>query len=305
MGYHWKWARGGPLQAALFLADSLQAAWSREGGSCQHGRAGGHVPCRATKGKSPPCTATGSTWPQQQVRGGTGGEAGLQGAAGSRAAAGALAQLGGRTQGRGTAHLDRAAGQPAFCCRARLRRQPQPRSSASIPPACACRRCGREGQAASAPSPVASPRRGPQQPLPHTAHAGHWSQPAPPRLGSFTSDLQLGLALFGAVLVDSLAGVEAGVSTLRRQDVQREEPPCPLRLLRVVPAAVLHRLPVPQPVQDTGRLAWSHLAPHAQPGCPQKPPSPPPPTLCGARAPSWPSTNGEVTVPVPSFPAQL
>lgn len=42
--------RWGPLQAALCLARSLQAAWGREGGSCQHCRVGGHVPCRTTEG---------------------------------------------------------------------------------------------------------------------------------------------------------------------------------------------------------------------------------------------------------------
>lgn len=190
---------------------------------------------------------------------------------------GVLAQLAGGTQGHGVTHLDGAAGQPAFCCRASLCGQPQARSSTFLLPACACLCCGREGHVGSSPSPAALPRRGLQQPLPHTAHAGHWSQLAPRgqrgmRPGIFTSDLQLGLALLGAVLIDSLAGVEAGVSALRRQDVQREEPPHPLRLLRVMPAAILHRLPVPQPARDTGRAAPSHLALHAHPVCLQKTP---------------------------------
>lgn len=92
--------------------------------------------------------------------------------------------------------------------------------------------------------------------------------------GSFTSDLQLGFALLGAILIDGLAGVEAGVSVLCRQDVQCEETPHSLCLLCVVPAAILHWLPVSQPAPDRGRASWSHLALHTQPGCPQKKPSP-------------------------------
>lgn len=63
--------QGGPLRAALCLAHSLQAAWVKEGGSCQQGRVGDMSPARATKGQRPPCTARVSTWPQQWVCGGT------------------------------------------------------------------------------------------------------------------------------------------------------------------------------------------------------------------------------------------
>lgn len=173
--------------------------------------------------------------------------------------AGTLAQLRGGTQGRGAAHLDGAAGQPAFCCRASLCGQPQARSSTFLLPACARLRCSREGQAGSSPSSAALQRGVCSGPFP-TQLMQEPAGPLGPRRthsGSFTSDLQLGLALLGAVLVDSLAGVEAGVGALRRQDVQCEEPSCPLCLLRVMPAAVLHGLPVPQPARDTGRAARS------------------------------------------------
>lgn len=74
--------RGKALQAALCVARQL-ADCLRQGGSCQLSRAGGHVPCRATKGKSLPCPARASTRPRQRVHGGTWDEAGLWGAVSS------------------------------------------------------------------------------------------------------------------------------------------------------------------------------------------------------------------------------
>lgn len=185
--------------------------------------------------------------------------------------------MGGGTQGCGAAHLDGAAVQPAFRCRASLCGQTQARSFTFLLPACAHLRCGREGQAGLLPSPAAPPRGGSSAaPSPHSScrvlETAGPSGLGETRSGSFTSDLQLGLALLGAILVDGLAGVEASVCALRCQDVQREEPPCPLRLLCMVPAAILHWLPVPQPARDTGRTAWSRLALHVQPGRPQRTP---------------------------------
>lgn len=121
--------------------------------------------------------------------------------------------------------------------------------------------------------------------------------------GSFTSDLQLGLALLGAILVDGLAGVEAGVSVLCCQDVQREESPHSLRLLCVVPAAVLDGLPVPQPAPDRGTAPWSHLALHTQPGCPQKTPSPTLPAQHESSMLTIPKWRGHCACPLLFCPA--
>lgn len=269
---------GGPLQTALCLARSLQAAWGREGtvGTAR----GGHVPCRATKGKIPPCAARGSTQPQQWVCGGMGGEAGLRGAAGSgsgRQGPWHSWAVGPRAVGPHIWTGQRGSRAACFLL------QDEPLQAAPVtqlyfpapglhPPALWRERAGwlvpfsrstAKGGSAVGPSPHSSCRA--LEPAGPSGLGGT-------RSGSFTSDFQLGLALLGAVLVDGLAGVEAGVGALHRQDVQHEEPPRPLCLLRVVPAAILHWLPVPQPARDTGRAAWSHLALHAQPGCPQKSP---------------------------------
>lgn len=238
---------------------------------------GGHVPCRATKGKSPPCAAKGSTRPQQWVHGET-GERGVKLGCGEQRA---LGQAGGGpgTAGRWDAGpWGRTCGRSSRAACLLLQGQPlraAPGTQLHFPAPGSRPRTLRRGRvgwlvpfsrsiakggSAVAPSPHSSCRAlEPAGPL----------GPEGTRSGSFTSDLQLGLALLGAVLIDSLAGVEAGVGALRRQDVQREEPPRRLRLLRVVPAAVLHRLPVPQPARDMDRATWSCLALHAQPGCVQ------------------------------------
>lgn len=146
-----------------------------------------------------------------------------------------------------------------------------------------------------------------QWPLPHSSCRA--LEPAGPSgswvtyLGSFTSDLQLGLALLGAILVDGLAGVEASVSVLRCQDVQCEESPHSLCLLRMVPAAILHWLPVSQPAPDRSRAAWSYLTLHTQPGCPQKNPSPTLPAQDESSMLTIPKWRGHCACPLLFCPA--
>lgn len=64
-----------------------------------------------------------------------------------------------------------------------------------------------------------------------------------------TSDLQAGLTLPSAILVDGLAGVEASIAPLGSQDPQAAEPT--LRLLGEAPLVWAHGLTISQPVNET------------------------------------------------------
>lgn len=65
--------------------------------------------------------------------------------------------------------------------------------------------------------------------------------------GVLTSDLQAGLALPSAILVNCFASVEASVTPLRGQDPQPAQPT--LCLLREAPLVWAHGLAVSQPVR--------------------------------------------------------